>query len=58
MSESGQPRGELAIRTVAMPADANGDIFGGWPVFGAGIRRIAARAIGVGSKMRVFSRYV
>jgi len=26
------PRGELAIRTVAMPADANasGDIFGGW----------------------------
>ncbi len=27
-----QPRGELAIRTVAMPADANasGDIFGGW----------------------------
>jgi acyl-CoA thioesterase YciA len=27
-----EPRGELAIRTVAMPADtnANGDIFGGW----------------------------
>ena len=26
------PRGELAIRTIAMPADtnANGDIFGGW----------------------------
>ncbi|MSO71727.1 MAG: acyl-CoA thioesterase [Alphaproteobacteria bacterium] len=26
------PRGDLAIRTVAMPADANasGDIFGGW----------------------------
>ena len=26
------PRGELAIRTVAMPADTNasGDIFGGW----------------------------
>jgi acyl-CoA thioesterase YciA len=26
------PRGELSIRTVAMPADANpaGDIFGGW----------------------------
>ncbi len=26
------PRGELAIRTLAMPADANagGDIFGGW----------------------------
>ena len=35
MGEGGdkeQPRGELAIRTVAMPADANasGDIFGGW----------------------------
>lgn len=27
-----RPRGELAIRTLAMPADANpsGDIFGGW----------------------------
>ncbi|MEQ8228699.1 MAG: acyl-CoA thioesterase [Rhodospirillales bacterium] len=27
-----QPRGELAIRTLAMPADTNpsGDIFGGW----------------------------
>ncbi len=27
-----EPRGELAIRTLAMPADANGngDIFGGW----------------------------
>ncbi len=28
----GQPRGELTIRTIAMPADSNpaGDIFGGW----------------------------
>ena len=28
----GQPTGELALRTVAMPADTNpvGDIFGGW----------------------------
>ena len=27
-----EPRGELAIRTLAMPADTNphGDIFGGW----------------------------
>ena len=27
-----QPKGELALRTLAMPADANpaGDIFGGW----------------------------
>lgn len=34
MSEtaSQQPRGDLTVRTVAMPADtnANGDIFGGW----------------------------
>lgn len=34
MSEAplNQPRGELVIRTLAMPADANpsGDIFGGW----------------------------
>jgi acyl-CoA thioesterase YciA len=31
-TESATPHGELAIRTVAMPADANpsGDIFGGW----------------------------
>jgi len=29
---SGTPHGDLAIRTVAMPADTNpaGDIFGGW----------------------------
>jgi acyl-CoA thioesterase YciA len=29
---SPQPRGDLALRTVAMPADTNpaGDIFGGW----------------------------
>ncbi len=33
MTEEGQqPRGELSLRTVAMPADTNpnGDIFGGW----------------------------
>ena len=32
MTESLRPRGEPAIRTVAMPADTNpnGDIFGGW----------------------------
>ncbi|MCP4316516.1 MAG: acyl-CoA thioesterase [Hyphomicrobiales bacterium] len=30
--ENRQPNGELAIRTLAMPADTNqaGDIFGGW----------------------------
>ena len=32
MPDQTTPRGELAIRIVAMPADtnANGDIFGGW----------------------------
>ena len=32
MEEQETPRGEPAIRTIAMPADANpaGDIFGGW----------------------------
>ncbi|WP_116474007.1 acyl-CoA thioester hydrolase YciA [Zobellella maritima] len=32
MTEERSPRGELLLRTVAMPADtnANGDIFGGW----------------------------
>ena len=31
-SDSATPRGELTVRTIAMPADtnANGDIFGGW----------------------------
>ncbi len=31
-SDTGTPTGDLTIRTVAMPADANasGDIFGGW----------------------------
>lgn len=32
MNEDNAPRGELTLRTLAMPADANpaGDIFGGW----------------------------
>lgn len=32
MSETERPTGELTLRTLAMPADANaaGDIFGGW----------------------------
>ena len=32
MTESSAPRGEPAVRTIAMPADTNpaGDIFGGW----------------------------
>jgi acyl-CoA thioesterase YciA len=32
MAANGKPMGELTLRTLAMPADANaaGDIFGGW----------------------------
>ena len=32
LSSESEPRGDLCIRTLAMPADtnANGDIFGGW----------------------------
>ena len=32
MEPSNAPKGELVIRTIAMPADTNpsGDIFGGW----------------------------
>lgn len=32
MTETTEPHGELALRTLAMPADVNvsGDIFGGW----------------------------
>jgi len=32
MESVGEPKGELVIRTIAMPADTNpnGDIFGGW----------------------------
>ena len=32
MTITSQPRGQLTVRTIAMPADtnANGDIFGGW----------------------------
>ena len=32
MTDTDKPKGELTLRTLAMPADANaaGDIFGGW----------------------------
>lgn len=33
-ADTGRPRGEIALQTIAMPADTNwnGDIFGGWLV--------------------------
>ena len=50
------PHGELALRTIAMPADANpnGDIFGGWLLSqmdlaggNSAVRRVGGRAVTV-----------
>lgn len=51
-SSSYQPRGELSLRTVAMPADTNpaGDIFGGW------IMSLMDLAAGVSAGMRAKGR--
>lgn len=62
-----EPRGEMQIRTVAMPADANpnGDIFGGWvlsqmDVAGglAAARRARGRVVTVGIEAMTFVRPV
>ncbi|HUH48255.1 MAG TPA: acyl-CoA thioesterase, partial [Mycoplana sp.] len=58
MTETARPHGQLTLRTLAMPADANaaGDIFGGWVMsqmdLAAGIRaaerahgRVVTRAV-------------
>lgn len=58
MTETAHPHGQLTLRTLAMPADANaaGDIFGGWVMsqmdLAAGIRaaerahgRVVTRAV-------------
>jgi acyl-CoA thioesterase YciA len=58
MAHTGDPKGQLTLRTLAMPADANaaGDIFGGWVMsqmdLAAGIRaaerargRVVTRAV-------------
>ncbi|MFD1326920.1 acyl-CoA thioesterase [Mycoplana ramosa] len=58
MTETARPQGQLTLRTLAMPADANaaGDIFGGWVMsqmdLAAGIRaaerahgRVVTRAV-------------
>lgn len=61
------PRGEMQIRTIAMPADANpnGDIFGGWvlsqmDVAGglAAARRARGRVVTVGIEAMTFVRPV
>ena len=54
--DASQPRGQLAVRTIAMPADtnANGDIFGGWVMSAmdqaggiAGVERAQGRVVTV-----------
>lgn len=67
MPEQKDPRGVLALQTVAMPADtnANGDIFGGWVVshmdMACGIearRRSHSRAVTVAIDQLIFIKPV
>ena len=67
MSNQTEPKGELVIQIVAMPADtnANGDIFGGWLVshmdMGAGIagrRRALSRVVTAAIDSLVFIKPV
>ncbi len=62
-----QPRGELTVRTIAMPADtnANGDIFGGWVMSRmdqaggiAGVERTGGRVVTVAVEAMSFIRPV
>lgn len=64
---SDEPRGELAVRTIAMPADtnANGDIFGGWVMSRmdqaggiAGVGRSKGRVVTVAVDAMTFIRPV
>lgn len=67
MSEETGPLGELTLRTLAMPADANaaGDIFGGWVMaqmdLSCGIRaaeRARGRVVTAGVKEMSFAKPV
>ena len=62
-----EPRGELTVRTIAMPADtnANGDIFGGWVMSQmdqaggiAGVERAQGRVVTVAVDAMHFIRPV
>jgi acyl-CoA thioesterase YciA len=62
-----QPRGDLTVRTIAMPADtnANGDIFGGWVMSRmdqaggiAGVERTGGRVVTVAVEAMNFLRPV
>ena len=64
-SQNGAPRGELTVRTIAMPADtnANGDIFGGWVMAHmdqaggiAGVERARGRVVTIAVEAMTFIR--
>lgn len=66
-AKSDQPRGELTVRQIAMPADtnANGDIFGGWVMSQmdqaggiAGVERARGRVVTVSVDGMIFHRPV
>lgn len=66
-SDDGEPRGELTVRTIAMPADtnANGDIFGGWVMSRmdqaggmAGVERTRGRVVTIAVDAMTFIRPV
>lgn len=66
-ADDDQPRGDLTVRTVAMPADtnANGDIFGGWVLSQmdqaggiAGVDRAQGRVVTVALDAMTFIRPV
>ncbi|MGA0597504.1 acyl-CoA thioester hydrolase YciA [Enterovirga sp. CN4-39] len=66
-SREDRPRGDLTVRTIAMPADtnANGDIFGGWvmaqmDIAGgiAGVERAQGRVVTVAVDAMTFIRPV
>jgi acyl-CoA thioesterase YciA len=66
-TETTEPRGELTVRTIAMPADtnANGDIFGGWVLSQmdqaggiAGVERAHGRVVTIAVEAMTFIRPV
>ncbi len=66
-TQEAQPRGDLTVRTIAMPADtnANGDIFGGWVMSRmdqaggiAGVERTGGRVVTVAVEAMNFLRPV
>jgi acyl-CoA thioesterase YciA len=65
MTDDKRPRGQLTLRTIAMPADtnANGDIFGGWVMARmdqaggiAGVERTQGRVVTVKVDSMTFIR--